>query len=238
MPLSPPTLAEFQRENAELRERQTIPPKLHALHSSAALAINVFEHWRKGDASPLLQPLYIDSALKSLAFEQPFPTHLPGTPPNVDVALELASGAVVAIESKFTEWLTPKRTNRPAFRPKYFEGGVKRWATAGLPGCQKLAAALMQGTERFKLLDAAQLLKHALGLATQRPGRFSLYYLFYDTGCPLSAVHREEIVRFTARAGAELGFRAIAYQALYHHWCGRPDVDPGYLQYLGNRYFD
>jgi hypothetical protein len=49
--------------------------------------------------------------------------------------LELASGRLVGIESKFTGWLTPKRRNKELFKSKYFEEGAELWRRRGLPRC-------------------------------------------------------------------------------------------------------
>lgn len=237
-PLSPSTRAAFERGGgSELRERGAAPPKMHALHSSAVLAVNFFDRWTGKDAHPLLEAFGIDGELESLDFEARFPTGLPGNPPNLDVTLELRSGKVVAIESKFTEWLTPKRPNRPPFKGKYFEGGMEFWARQGLPKCQRLAAALMDRSERFRFLDVPQLLKHALGLATQRPGKFALRYLYFDLDGPVGDQHRAEIDRAIGLVGDDLEFGASSYQDLYRKLCGRETVEAGYLDYLGRRYF-
>lgn len=237
-PLSPSTRAAFEQgSGSELRGRGSAPAKMRALHSSAVLAVNVFDHWTRTDASPLLDVLGVEGALESLRFEAQFPTGLPGNPPNLDVALELRSGRVVAIESKFTEWLTAKRASRAPFKQKYFDGGIELWARQHLPRCQRLAAALMDGSERFRFLDVPQLLKHALGLATQRPGKFALHYLYFDVESPAGQAHRSEIDRARDLIGDDLELGALSYQDLYGRFRGRAGVDPGYLDYLGRRYF-
>ena len=238
-PLSPSTLAAFESGGgSELRERGKRPAKMRALHSSAALAVNVFDHWVGRDAGPLLQALGIESTSSArIAFERPFPTGLPGNPPNVDVVLTLDSGAAIAIESKFTEWLTPKRKGKPAFKEKYFADGAERWARAGLPACQALATDLQSGRERFRQLDAPQLLKHALGLAAARPKRFALRYLFYEIPSPSAERHESEIARFSARVDSEVGFGSVTYQDLYRALRASDAVDRDYLAYLGKRYF-
>lgn len=236
-PLADPARAAFEAGGgAELRAQGSRPPKMQALHSSAALAVNVFDHWADRDAAPLQQSLRLDSKILSLAFEAKFDTGLPGSPPNLDVALELDSGSVVGIESKFTEWLMPKRAHRQAFKDKYFEGGKTLWADRGLTRCQALAGDMLAGRSAFRYLDAAQLLKHALGLATQRAGRCQLAYLYMDIPCPASEAHREEIDRFAERIDAALAFSAESYQALVRRMSAILGVDPEYLRYLRLRY--
>ncbi len=238
-PLSARALADFvDGGGAELNDRPDAPAKMKALHSSAALVVNVFDYWSELDCEPLLRALEIDAGLRvPLRFEAQLPTGLPGNPPNLDVLLELTNGASVGIESKFTEWLTPKRTNRPPFKPKYFENGAMLWTRNGMPHCQALVAGIASGTERFRVLDAAQLLKHVLGLAAHGPGRFALVYLYFDWPCPAAKAHRDELARFGDRVGTELGFRALTYQALFSRLVRCGTVDAQYLGYLEARYF-
>jgi hypothetical protein len=251
--LSARALAAFEAGGgAELNDRPGLPAKMKALHSSAALVVNVFDYWsecdRDGDGNgefaarplceALTQALDLDAELRlPLRFEAQLPTGLPGNPPNLDVLLELTNGVSVGIESKFTEWLTAKRTNRPPFRPKYFEQGAKPWTRSGMPHCQALVRDMLSGSERFRTLDAAQLLKHALGLAAHNPGRFSLIYLYFDWPCPAAEAHRYELARFGERIGAEIGFRALTYQDFFGRLARSCAVDAGYLEYLEARYF-
>jgi len=237
-PLSPRTRKAFENgSGSELLDGPNHPAKMRAMHSSSALAVNVFDFWVGKDAAPLMRALGTEVELKSLSFEAQFSTGLKGNPPNLDVVLELASGSVIAIESKFSEWLTPKPNNAEVFKPKYFPSDTKFWKQNGLPESQALAEKIYNGTEVFKFLDAPQLLKHALGLATQLSNRFSLYYLYYDWPGRESEAHRAEVARFAERVGAELRFRAFTYQEIYRQLCDYNTVDSKYLAYLRSRYF-
>lgn len=95
---------------------------------------------------------------------------------------------------------------------------------------------MASGAVAFRQLDAAQLLKHALGLAKHRPGRFALHYVYYDVPCPAAAAHRRELELFAERVGPELSFKALTYQSLFAALCAQADVDTQYLAYLGARY--
>jgi len=200
---------------SELVDTPTRPAKMRALHSSSALAVNVFDHWQERDAGPLLRTLGIDGRLASLCFEAQYPTGLGGTPPNLDVALTLTDGHVIAIESKFSEWLTPKPQSRKPFSRPYFPPGEGVWARRGLPRCQALAEALAAKNAHALHLDVTQLLKHALGLAVNQPDGFRLLYVFYDQPGPESERHRAEIADFAAQVDPTLGFRALSYQRLF-----------------------
>jgi len=238
-PLSAEAKAAFVAgSGTELEDGATRPAKMRALHSSSALAVNVFDYWSDRDSLRLTQGLEVAPATGSLRFEKKFPTGLKGIPPNLDVVLTLQSGLTLAIESKFTEWLTPKLTTNAPFKAKYFESGRNLWAGVGLPECQRLAHDVQEKAESFVHLNVPQLLKHALGLATNERKRFSLCYLYYDWPCPESEIHHLEVNRFASRVGSELLFRAITYQDLFRrltHGCG--PGDNSYVDYLRSRYF-
>jgi hypothetical protein len=224
---------------SELMDTETRPAKIKALHSSAALAVNVFDYWAMRNPVPLAAAMGVSSAIRSIKFERQFPTGLGGNPPNLDVVLLLESGAVLAIESKFTEWMTARSPAKEAFRPAYFPQSEGVWARLGLVHCQQLAEAISDGREQFRWLDAPQLLKHALGLATAVPGRFSLHYMYFDAQGIEGTAHRDEIQRFFRAVGQEIGFQARSYQALVSDivkHCGAEDAN--YLAYLQSRYFE
>ena len=248
VPMSAATRAAFAR-GSELTPRGTQPARIAALHSSAALVANVFDHWSARDAAPLVAALGLGADAATLSFEEPLATGVEGDPPTSDVVLLCASGRVVAIESKFGEWLVPRGSNRADLKPKYFPVGRAPWRDAGLPACQVLAEDLHAGRERFKHLHAAQLLKHALGLAraahgareprgvAEPRGRHELRYLYYEWPREPAAAHRAELERFARRIGAEIAFSASTYQDLYRALAADARVDRAYLEYLRARYF-
>jgi hypothetical protein len=201
----------------ELQEQRDRPAKIRALHSSAVLAINVFQYWEGRQGPELPSALGIDGELTDIKIEQQFPSGLRGTPPTLDVVLSLANDRIIAIESKFTEWMSPKRVKRDDFQAKYLQADPGHWAACGLPRCQQLAADIASGDEKFRQLDALQLLKHALGLSESANAPFSLHYLYYDYSgeSDIADRHRAEIERFARRVDASLGFRALSYQALF-----------------------
>jgi hypothetical protein len=252
--MSAATRAAFAR-GSELTPRGARPARIAALHSSAALVANVFDHWSARDAAPLVAALGLGTDTVTLSFEEPLATGVEGDPPTSDVVLHCASGRVVAIESKFGEWLVRRASNRADLKPKYFPAGRALWRDAGLPRCQALAEDLRAGRERFKHLHAAQLLKHVLGLARATNGAqgvndgraprvarpphaaHELRYLYYEWPRGPAAAHRAELERFAARVGAEARFSSSTYQDLYRALAADPRVDRGYVEYLRARYF-
>ncbi len=155
-PLSSSATEAFSNgSGSEMRDSAVRPAKMRAIHSSAALAVNFFDYWTDKDASPLLSALGFDRGAAPIAFEAQFPTGLEGIPPNLDIALRFDDGSVVGIESKFTEWLTPKPPGKVLFKPKYFPVEHGLWAANGLPACQALAEQVHASSEGFRYLDVA-----------------------------------------------------------------------------------
>ena len=212
------------------------PAKMSALHSSSALAVNFFDAWVGSDLVPLLEVLGLDGEASNIKFEGQYPTGLPGNPPNLDVVLELKTGLVVGIESKFTEWLNPKSTTKPPFKDKYFPTGQGVWEKVGLIETQRLADEMQDKAITFRYLDAPQLMKHALGLATHHGSGFRLFYIYFDADGSEGVTHKKEIADFSQRLNEELGFHACSYQDLIVALQDRPGVPATYLAYLGARY--
>ena len=239
-PLSAIALADFRaRGSAEFHDADPNSAGRHrarmrAVHSSTALAVNVFDFWNSVDLAPLAEALGLWAPIRSIGFEPHLPFGLAGNPANPDILLELESGGLVAIECKFSEWLVPRRERAGPFNDRYFPPGRAVWREAGLPACQELADDLQSGREYFRYLDVRQLLKHALGLQAERAERFSLFYLYFDWPGSLGELHRAEIARLAGRIGTELGFRALTYQNLVSNLDVAPALD--YREYLERRY--
>jgi hypothetical protein len=236
-PLDDSMLAELRR-GSELTPRATQAARAHALCSSAALVVNVFAYWRGRDQTPLLEALGVGGPGGTrLELEAPLPTGLPGDPPTVDVALYRPDGRLVAVESKFAEWLTPRPRGKRVFKDKYFAQGQRVWAAAGLPLCQVLAEELQDGRERTKHLNAPQLLKHALGLAANGLRTSTLVYLYYERPGRQAATHRAEAERVVARLAPDIDVRVATYQSLFEALRAKPKLERDYVDYLARRYF-
>jgi hypothetical protein len=206
-----------------------------ALWSSAALVVNFFGPWRSRDCAPLAAALGIAALPTRLALEEPLPTGLDGDPPTTDIAVWGAAGVLAAIESKFGEWLVRRPRNKAVLKDKYFPPGPGVWAELGLPRCERLAHDLQTGRERFKHLHAAQLLKHALGLAHGGHRDAALVYLYYEWSGRESEVHRAEVEHLARRIGGEVDLRIVTYQVLYERLA--PCLEGSHRAYLESRYF-
>jgi hypothetical protein len=189
--------------------------KFRAAHSSSGLAVNGFAPFRRrlGDLT-----LPVGEAFDLLQFERKCPTGLRGgRSPNLDVLLSGPAG-VVGIESKLTEYLV---RHRAAFSPAYADQirDARREQ-----GYFREMRRLMDAPDSYVWLDAAQLIKHAFGLARTFPDRpVTLLYLFWEPENPGTspefAAHRAEIAAFADRvAGATPRFAAMSYPELWAIW--------------------
>ena len=234
-PLHSETRAEFEAGDGDEFGTSDDVGKMYSLHSSSALACNVFDYWRERSMFPLLEACRIDTAGFDLKFEQKFSPGVGTKHANLDLLI-VGSGAdclPTAIESKFTEPFQYGKLDRLA--DKYF-GNSGLWDE--LPICRKVAESLTL-TQRFKCFKAAQLLKHTLAL-TRAFGkkRFVLVYLWYDVkGSDAAKQHRAEAQEFGNLLGDEVLFRSDTYQSVFQR-LPPPTSGSQYEQYLRSRYFD
>ena len=211
--LSPRAREQFLRgDGAELQGTGRTPPKMHALVSSSALAVNVFDYWTDRERGLLRSALSLPCDIDSLTFEykcQRYPVR--PRSPNLDLLIRLTDGSVIGVESKFTEPF--RHTEGSKLAGKYFAMGATLWDAAGMPGAQALAEQLRS---RWQHLDVAQLLKHMLGLAHERPeGQLTLLYLWYDPRTQASSKHAEEVEAFRNQvSGGRVTFSAMSYTDL------------------------
>ena len=240
--LSPETRAEFQSaDGGELNDDGRRPAKMRALISSSALAVNFFDAWRRVPAEPLATALGLGEPIVRVRFEYKCADYPIGPrSPNLDVMLTTMSGRRIAIECKFLEaYRNPGK--RAPLSEKYFPPGLGVWSAAHLPRAQALAN---NESARWRYLDASQLLKHLLGLRSDKsPGDVELLYLWYDTGSDDAVAHREEIERFAAIVKEEnaedaVCFRSMTYQELFGALVLSEAVLPsGWATYMSQRYF-
>ena len=238
-PLSPAARTAFEAGGGQElgRAGDSRPAKMAALRSSSALAVNFFDPLTTAGLDAVRKAMNLEAAVVGIEFERKFPHGLPTQPPNLDVTLALANGETVGVESKFTEpYPRSETTCCPPLRAAYFEDDEGRWATLGLPRCQSLAESVGR-TELFHQLDAAQLLKHILGLGrcSNPSGRPRLIYLWYACSHPDSRAHAAEVQRFAQLLDDKVGFQALTYQELYR--TVRDALEPGHCAYLEARYF-
>lgn len=233
-PLTPETRAQYERGDGDELGKDGKRGKLFPLRSSSALVCNVFDYWRGRVLVPVLNALQISEEANELVFEQKFKTGLRGKSPNLDVVFRRkdTSRHITAIESKFTEPYDEQEHN--GFASSYFE---RRGLWDGLPLCRGLADLIDSG-EQFTCLNAAQLLKHILGLyRNHKQCGFTLLYLWYDVrGSDAAETHRKEIEKFRQIVSCEVSFRSMTHQELFAGLL--PHIrGTDYAEYLRSRYF-
>jgi hypothetical protein len=199
--------------------------------SSAALVANAFGLFleQPGDMPPIpgCEQWWSPASSISLETTLQFPWRK-GRHPCLDV-LAVTEFAVFAIESKRFE---PYREKLPAF---FSNAYCRRVWGDGMDGYEFVRDMLRGCGSLFARLDAAQLVKHALGLRTaihrdpHMRGKVPvLVYLYaepaqWPDGRPVSALdvraHRTEIDRFgKCVAGSEVVFKPVSYRELMAVW--------------------
>jgi len=222
----------------ETKDGKTRLAKMKALHSSSAIVVNVFQYWQK-DVYPIAyacnlcskHPLGIDIMVENIGSNQPkmFSTSKSKTEnkikfeeqfeiskdksqfprsPNIDVVIEGFQPLVYAIESKFTE----PYSGKPKGIKQQYITNTSFWN--GLPYLYELAKEISPNNNRFQYLDAAQLIKHILGLKKKHnKNGFLLLYLWYDVIGKDSFEHLKEIEQFAEVAKKDnINFKHITYQ--------------------------
>jgi hypothetical protein len=210
--------------------------KMQALHSSSALAYNIFEYWRDRPMIPLAHACGAPHRIAALQFEQTYPTGLRGTAPHLDVTLRGIDTKPFVIEAKFTEPYQACSAVK-GFQQSYFSTQPGLWVQRGLPSCEALARAIGKQQIYFSRLGAAQLLKHILGLAKAFSNNFTLLYLWYDQPSLEAQEHRTEIELFMRHMDGEIDFHIMTYNELFDRLRSSADIEDLYLSYLEERYF-
>lgn len=141
------------------------------------------------------------------------------------------------IESKFGE---PFETSKPnvVFKDKYFPAGQPLWTEYGLTKCGILANRIKNCEVAFRYVDAAQLLKHALGLQVNHPNHFTLCYIYFDSeDHPEAIQHRAEINEFESVIAGDFRFVVLSYRTLIQRLRGLSEpAHNAYFEYIGERY--
>ncbi len=214
-------------------------PTMSALHSSAAMAVNLFQYWiicRDTLTGLLGLP---GRGRPAMAFEDCFPVcdsaRARGfrVDPHLDFGLRFADGHRVGVECKMFEpygRLSDKRLSAAYLR-------LDAWGD--IPRCRALAERLVQDSAGFRRMDACQLLKHFLGLKAGVPsGQWTLVYLYLDAPGDEGCEHRAELRRFEdAVAGDDIAFSALSVQEFVLRAVSEARAShQRYVDYLAERY--
>lgn len=220
-------------EGKELHGDKHCPPKMAAVYSSSALVVNTFGPWHDNPSELMING---HTGFRKMNFEAQLSHGLQRPWPHLDLCLE-SDTEVLAIESKCLEYLTAKRA---FFKPAYDTIADTRAQSVWF----QHIALLREDSAHYKYLDAAQLIKHYLGLSYSVPKKLvTLLYLFWE---PINwkdfetfRDHRKEIADFAdVVSGDRVRFRAMSYIELWNQWEQRqsPIWLAGHLQSLTARY--
>jgi hypothetical protein len=235
----------------ELHPPDGLSGNMFAVYSSSALCVNVFHYWsrllhegRNQERTSTIEPLLAACGLparaaRSIDFEVPNAVNRRfKTSPHLDVQISFEGGAwqPLGVEAKFCE---PYGKSRPGgLNPCYLrEAGL--WD--GWPNVRGLAESISPKDTTHSSLDAAQLLRHLLGLRRQHENRFALLYLWFEVPRTQEALrHRQEVERFAALLNRDgITFSSRTYNQVLRELRdagGTPDRP--YVAYLLERYLE
>jgi len=230
-------------DGGELNGKPDSPPKMHAVHSSSALGVNIFHYWFRIDQIPKIAAacrLCSKNNLlpQNIRFEKKYSISSKFRySPNIDVVIENSQKSkykVFAIECKFSEAYSSR--GHSGIDPKYLE--IKKiWKN--IPSLFDFAKSISPDDNKFSYLHPAQLVKHILGLKNQHgKDGFRLLYLWYDVLGQDGAVHKNEIDTFSEVAKSDgIKFHALSYQELIVKLSkDYRNEHPDYIQYVSGRY--
>ncbi len=242
--LLPEVKEEIERgDGGELTAENGSTPKMHAVHSSSALGINMFHYWKRINKSPIIAHACKlcnsnNNASEAINFEVKYPISTKfSRSPNIDVVIrnsKQAAFAVYAIECKFSEAYGSRK--HTGLKGKYLKL-ESIWD--GLPALKKLAKEICPVDEPSHYIHPAQLIKHILG-PKEKYGKsnFRLLYLWYDVLGEAGHQHRQEIEAFKSVTEHDsIAFSAISYQEVIANLAQTHRQDhPEYLSYITERY--
>jgi hypothetical protein len=243
-PLLPETEKEISKgDGGELKGSSTKLPKFHALHSSSAIGVNVFQYWKNKNISDLAYLLGLcrkdNKSAKDLNFEQKFKiSDNFGFAPNIDVVIENDDQSKIkafGIECKFSEAYSSYK--HPGLKEKYLKEIDEQWND--IKHLHEFAKTISPEDNIFRHLHPAQLVKHILGLKNKfGKNGFRLLYLWYDVFGEDGFQHREEIKRFTEITSKDnIKFHSLTYQELFVRM--KKEIYEGnedYINYFTDRY--
>jgi len=234
--LSEETILNFNSADGNEFGSGKYPGKIQALHSSSAIAVNVFEYWKNRNCEIIAKSLKIPSKnIINLVFEKKLciSEHF-DKQPNIDVVFEYSNSYLSAIECKFTEAYGRAHTG---LKKKYIEIGL--WGN--IPETLKLSKLISTNDNIFKYLHAAQLIKHMLGLLKHCKGKkneFRLIYLWYNAFGKDGHIHQDEINKIKDIFQEDgLNFQSITYQELIVNLMKNNNEEhTEYINYIAERY--
>jgi hypothetical protein len=221
--------------------RGPIPP-MSALHSSSAMAVNLFQYWLENQQLPILaEILNVPSkGIESVSFERKYPVCTDWTargfrePPHLDLGIDYVDNGRVGVECKLFEPFG--RQEYSPLRGAYLES-PEIWSD--VPACRALAEELAKGDAGFNRLGPVQLIRHILGLKFGTTiDKVRLVYLYFDAMGDEAEEHRAEMRRFQQRIASDpIRFVPMTVQEFIVRAVDRcRQQHAEYVDYLADRY--
>lgn len=243
-PLEESTKERFLKgDGKEILDSLEGPAKMQALHSSSALGVNIFQYWQKrGLTNEIASACGFCNKGSDFTSETVFEDKYPiktkfVVPPNIDVVFHTKDKSQFkrfAIECKFSEAYSVSK--HEGLKEKYL---LENDLWDELPALHELAKEISPDDHRYQHLQAAQLIKHILGLKTACESKsFKLMYLWYDVLGKEGADHRVDIEDFIAIAKKDgIHIHSMTYQELIVLLArDYRDEHPEYIKYVTERY--
>ena len=167
-----------------------------------------------------------------MRFEGTCPIWKDRTAPHLDMIAETMD-LLVAVESKCTEWMKPKRA---LFASVYDELEPDTPDSDWTPWFDQMQRL----RDTYQLFDSAQIIKHAFGLLScHKNSSVRLIYLYWEPrnaeDWPECREHREQAQDLAEKVkGSTVQLIPMSYRELWEDW-QRHDT-PSHLDYLRNRY--
>jgi hypothetical protein len=212
---------------------------LHRIYSSAALCVNNFAPF---EDDPNLTKVFEYSGLTSASFEKKISTGLKGTPPNLDVFLE-SQDVIIGIESKYLETLEISKEHTNKNLEKSY---LNRKELSYLPDSFNELIEHYVKIDKEMYLDAAQLIKHSIGLINEAQNSQRKAVLFYIYWRPRNhedfcnyAVHSEELEEFAiqmSKLNNSIEFQHMPYDEFWRKYKNDPVLGQ-HFQRVQERYW-
>lgn len=204
----------------ELVDDSKSPAKFCAAYSSSALAVNAFGPFRHKPENLCLMGC---TGFQATQFEKPLATGTGKRPAWPDF-YACGTDMTFCVESKFLEPLDSKK----AEFADIYKQVVERLAD---PYWAKVYESLKQNQKHYQFLDAAQLVKHYLGMCnsfSQSGKPLSLLYVYWEPAnaadFPSYRQHRKEVLHFSAGVNnSQVKFAAYSYEELWDEWSIQSD---------------
>ena len=258
LPLNDEEEKQFKESSGhELEDSKKSKAKMRAVDSSSALCVNFFLYLKRNNKLDLIcNALELDegAAVSCSRFEKPYDTGTGKYKASIDFGMDLNNERSIDIESKYTEHHNIKHDSiiKQSYLDKKNEWLVRESLFSRLPFIKDFVnkwelskyvnhkKTYIGRKSPYKYLDAAQLVRHLLGLCNQSKP-FTLVYLYYENLNNKEAcdTHKNEIEKFSDILKKDgIDFKYCSYQSLYNEIKKEliSDSDLEYLNYLKERY--